>query len=265
MVGRALLARLEADERWLAVPWSRRAALPGREARRVELTDAEARERAWREARPDAVLHLAAISSIGGCLADPEGARALNVEASAWLAARAAEAGVPLVLASTDLVFDGRLGRPYREDDPPTPCSHYGELKAEAEARALAAGACVARLPLMIGPPGGPCRQLDWMRRAIEAGQPLRLFCNERRTPLSTPQVAEALLALLALDERPARVHLGGPRALDRLALAREVLAAAGLDPQLALPAEADPAERATDVRLDSALARELGLLPARA
>ena len=37
--------------------------------------------------------------------------------------------GAPLHL-STDVVFDGRLGRPYREDDLPTPVTQYGRAKA---------------------------------------------------------------------------------------------------------------------------------------
>ena len=46
----------------------------------------------------------------------------------------AAAAGVRLLHLSTDVVFDGRLGRPYREDDLPTPVTQYGRAKARAEA-----------------------------------------------------------------------------------------------------------------------------------
>jgi dTDP-4-dehydrorhamnose reductase len=46
--------------------------------------------------------------------------------------ARAAR-GARLVHISTDVVFDGRLGRPYVEEDAPTPITEYGRTKAAAE------------------------------------------------------------------------------------------------------------------------------------
>src|SRR5207244_651236 len=47
-------------------------------------------------------------------------------------------AGIPLVTFSSDLVFDGKLGRPYVEPDEPAPASAYGRSKAEAETRLTA-------------------------------------------------------------------------------------------------------------------------------
>jgi dTDP-4-dehydrorhamnose reductase len=37
--------------------------------------------------------------------------------------------GAPLLQLSTDYVFDGALGHPYHEDDPPAPQSAYGRSK----------------------------------------------------------------------------------------------------------------------------------------
>jgi dTDP-4-dehydrorhamnose reductase len=44
------------------------------------------------------------------------------------------ELGVPVVLFSTDYVFDGRKRQPYVESDAPNPLSVYGRTKLQAEA-----------------------------------------------------------------------------------------------------------------------------------
>ena len=51
----------------------------------------------------------------------PAAAMAVNADAPARLAEAAARSGAAMVQFSTDYVFDGTLGRPYREDDPPRP------------------------------------------------------------------------------------------------------------------------------------------------
>ena len=57
----------------------------------------------------------------------------MNVDGSRNLARAAAEVGARLVHVSTDLVFDGALGRPYTEDDEPRPIMEYGRQKLAAE------------------------------------------------------------------------------------------------------------------------------------
>jgi dTDP-4-dehydrorhamnose reductase len=48
----------------------------------------------------------------------------------------AAELGAPLVVFSTDYVFDGRQREPYVESDAPNPLSVYGRTKLQAEGAA---------------------------------------------------------------------------------------------------------------------------------
>ena len=82
--------------------------------------------------------------------------RAVNVDGSAAVAAAAGEAR--LVHVSSDVVFDGRLGRPYREDDVVSPITEYGRTKADAEQVVLRAApkALVVRTSLIYGGPGRP-------------------------------------------------------------------------------------------------------------
>jgi dTDP-4-dehydrorhamnose reductase len=62
--------------------------------------------------------------------------------------------GIPFVTFSSDLVFDGKLGRPYLEPDPTSPTCVYGESKAQAEDRVLAIDpqALIVRTSAFFGP-----------------------------------------------------------------------------------------------------------------
>jgi dTDP-4-dehydrorhamnose reductase len=80
----------------------------------------------------DLVLHAAAWTNVDGAEDDPQGAAAVNIGGTQ----HAAELGAPLVLFSTDYVFDGTKGAPYVESDATNPQSVYGRTKLAAEAAA---------------------------------------------------------------------------------------------------------------------------------
>ncbi|HZD86986.1 MAG TPA: dTDP-4-dehydrorhamnose reductase, partial [Gaiellaceae bacterium] len=84
----------------------------------------------------DLVLHAAAWTNVDGAEEDPQGAAAVNVGGTQHVAQLAAQFGAPLVLFSTDYVFDGRKRGPYVESDGPAPLSVYGRTKLQAEAAA---------------------------------------------------------------------------------------------------------------------------------
>jgi len=81
---------------------------------------------------PDLVLHAAAWTDVDGAEDDPQGAAAVNVGG----VANAASLGAPLVVFSTDYVFDGRKTAAYVESDAPSPLSAYGRTKLHGEAAA---------------------------------------------------------------------------------------------------------------------------------
>jgi dTDP-4-dehydrorhamnose reductase len=80
----------------------------------------------------DVVLHAAAWTDVDGAETDPQGAAAVNVGGTQ----HAAELGAPLVVFSTDYVFDGQKREPYVESDAPNPLSVYGRTKLQGEAAA---------------------------------------------------------------------------------------------------------------------------------
>ena len=80
----------------------------------------------------DLVLHAAAWTDVDAAETDPQAAAAVNVGGTQ----HAAELGAPLVVFSTDYVFDGTKREPYVESDAPNPQSAYGRTKFHAEGAA---------------------------------------------------------------------------------------------------------------------------------
>ncbi len=97
----------------------------------------------------DLVLHAAAWTDVDGAEADPQGAADVNIGG----VANAASLGAPLVMYSTDYVFDGTKREPYLESDAPNPVSVYGRTKLHGEAVA-GERAWIVRTSWLFGPTG---------------------------------------------------------------------------------------------------------------
>ena len=78
------------------------------------------------------VLHTAAWTDVDGAEDDPQGAAAVNVGG----VRNAASLEAPLVVWSSDYVFDGAASSPYVESDSPAPLGAYGRTKLLGEAAA---------------------------------------------------------------------------------------------------------------------------------
>jgi len=105
----------------------------GRDIDELDITSREACREAVGEAAPDAVINAAAYTNVDGCESDREGCFAVNARGVENLALACRDRGIRMVHFSTDYVFDGRKGTPYREDDPCGPLNVYGESKREGE------------------------------------------------------------------------------------------------------------------------------------
>lgn len=175
--------------------------------------------------RPDVVVHLAAMSRMSECQADPEQASRVN---SALPELWAERFGGRLLFASTDLVFDGRSG-PYDEDAPPAPLSAYGSSKADGEDRVRDHGGRVVRLPLLFGADDAGRGATASLRQAIAGGERYSLFTNEYRSPLHAADAAQALVEFVIDPDGPNLFHLPGPERVSRWQLAQRFTSAQGL------------------------------------
>jgi dTDP-4-dehydrorhamnose reductase len=211
---------------------------PAASTERVDVRDAEAVDALLRRLRPEAVVHTAYRQ-------DPPDAWSTNVDGAENVARAAARIGARLVHLSSDVVFDGRKGAPYVEEDEPSPVHDYGRSKAEGERRVANAHpeAVLVRTSLIVGG-GKPSKH----ELAARTGGPW--FTNEIRSPVQVTDLAQALLELAGLDVS-GPLHVAGADDVSRAELA-ELVARRAVE-----TAEA-PQTRPLDCRLDSSRAREL-------
>ncbi len=201
----------------------------GVDAPGVDLADPAAVARLFEEHGPfRGVIHTAAYTAVDKAEEEPELATRVNVEATRVLAEAAARAGVPLVVVSTDFVFDGTQNRPYTEDDPPAPLSVYGRTKLESERAAVAAhpsGARIVRTQWLYGPRG---RHFPGtMRELAKERDELRVVDDQHGSPTSTLELAPALWDVLQRGE-PGVYHAACEGEATWFDLAQATLAAVG-------------------------------------
>ena len=206
-----------------------------------------------RRDRPDVVLHTAAWTDVDGCAGDPALALRRNGAAVGDLAEACVRTGADLVYVSTNEVFDGRRtdGRGYGPGDEPRPINPYGASKRAGEVAAreaflrhggvvaTEAGAApagprlaIVRTAWLFGPPGNdfPAKILAAADRARAAGEPLRVVGDEIGAPTYAPDLAEAIVELLAAGVPPGIHHVVNGGTVSRAGWARAILAAARVD-----------------------------------
>lgn len=140
----------------------------------------------------DLVLHAAAWTDVDGAEADPQEAAAVNVGGTQ----HAAELGAPLVLYSSDYVFDGRKREPYVESDAPNPQSAYGRTKLHAEA-AAGEGAWIVRSSWLFG-----WTSHNFVRTMLRLGaerDEVSVVDDQRGCPTYVGHLAEATRELVEL------------------------------------------------------------------
>jgi dTDP-4-dehydrorhamnose reductase len=225
--------------------WSSRegANVLGLSCRHVDLRDVDRVSEAFREFKPDIVIHAAAVSSAAACLEDPTRARQVNSTATRVLAELAQKQHARLVFTSTDLVFDGRQGN-YRETDAATPISVYGHSKAAAERCVVHCENQLAlRISLLFAPSiNGRPVFFDHQLEAVQQGSRCFLFEDEWRTPLSTQLAAEGILRVAETDIKGI-LHLAGPESISRFDMGQRLAKAIGVDPALVIANRRDDSE----------------------
>jgi dTDP-4-dehydrorhamnose reductase len=208
---------------------------PDASTERVEIRDAAAVHALFDRLRPETVIHTAYRQDDAG----------VNIDGSENVARAAAAVGARLVHLSSDVVFDGRKGEPYVEEDPLSPVNEYGASKAEAERRVAAAhpDALIVRTSLIVA-------GAQPSKHELAATGPGPWFTNEVRSPVLVTDLAHALLELAELDVA-GPLHVAGADGISRVGLAELV---AG---RPVLTAEA-PRTRPLDCRLDSSRAQAM-------
>ena len=99
----------------------------------LDLADPAACHAAVRDHQPDWVLNAGAYTAVDKAEREPELAQAVNAGAPAAFAEALADTGGRLLQVSTDFVFNGSQGSPYRPEQSRDPLGVYGSSKAAGE------------------------------------------------------------------------------------------------------------------------------------
>ncbi len=183
-------------------------------------------------AQPDLVIHSGAYTDVDGCEHDPERAYRTNALGTRYVALAAHAAGIPLVVLSTDYVFDGTKGAPYLEWDDPRPLSVYGrsKLAGEREALTLHDRCYVVRTSWVYSP-----RRRNFvttMLRLASERPKLTVVDDELSAPTLAADLADAIRRLV--ERRVYGIyHLSNAGSCSRYELACRTLALAGLDAEV--------------------------------
>jgi len=169
----------------------------------ADIADAVRVDAIIRRIEPWAVINAAGYVRVDAAERDGEACRRANVTGPVNLAAACRRRGLPLVTFSSDLVFDGRAGRAYTEDDVPNPLNVYGASKAAAERRVLELmpEALVIRTSAFFSP-WDDHNFLARLLRTLDAGTAFLAAADSVVSPTYVPDLVHATLDLLIDGER---------------------------------------------------------------
>jgi dTDP-4-dehydrorhamnose reductase len=178
----------------------------------LDLADHAACRQAVRDHRPDWVLNAGAYTAVDRAESEADRAMAINAGAPQAFAEALRDTGGRLLQVSTDFVFNGAQGSPYRPDQALDPLGVYGATKAAGETAALALpGARVLRTSWVYGPVGKnfclTMLRLHAMKAA--AGDPLGVVADQVGCPTATHTLAAACWRAIGIG-----TDADGPRIL---------------------------------------------------
>jgi UDP-glucose 4-epimerase len=181
---------------------------PGFTLHELDLASAGALTAHIARARPDAIIHLAALVSVQESMSDPALNFALNVQATQHVAEAARLHGVRrIVFASSAAIYGNATDLPIRESSAKNPISPYGAAKLASEAILLGHGAAFGltvrcqRYFNVFGPRQDPASPysgvISIFERRFREGKPITIFGDGQQTRdfISVHDVARANLS----------------------------------------------------------------------
>ncbi len=202
-----------------------------------DLLDPASVEAALDRTRPWAVINATGWVRVDDAEEEEAACHAINAEAAVRLAERCAAREIPIVAMSSDLVFDGTLGRPYHEDDTPAPLNAYGRSKLAMEQGMLAHGyrPLVIRAAAFFSP-HDPYNFAHAVAQALALGEHFHAADDQIVSPAYVPALVDAILDL-AIDGETGTRHLAPATARSWYEFAREIAVAAHQNAELVRPA----------------------------
>ena len=229
---------------------------------KLDLTSQSDIKNILNEIQPDAVIHLAAMTSVDLCEIEQNLAMTINAKATETLANESAKLSAFFVYVSTDYVFDGKTGMK-QENDSPNPLGFYGQSKLAGEfaLNNLAFGWCIVRTSTPFGIHPTKKSFPLWVKENLESKKEISVLTDQFTSPTYVPNISKMLIEV-ATRQITGIIHLAGASRISRYALAQMVADGLNLDKSLLKPATLSEmnwkAQRPLDSSLDVSMATEI-------
>ncbi len=184
-------------------------------------------------AKPEAIIHCAALADLNAAQKAPDKAYQINCEAAGELAAAASRWGIPFVHVSTDAVFDGTTGE-YSEEDPVNPLSVYAQTKLAGEELVIRMhpDAIIARVVFFGWSISGGRSLSEFFYTNLRKGKQIQGFTDAHFSPLYVEDLAETLLEMLDVGLM-GLYHVVSPESMSKYDFGVRIAQRFGYDPQL--------------------------------
>lgn len=230
----------------------------------IDITDPDSVKEVVGGDSPDLVINSAAFTNVDGCETDREAAWAVNADGPANIARTCAAIDASLIHVSTDYVFDGTKGEPYREDDPVAPLGEYGrsKLAGEEAVRATLDRHLIVRTAWLFGTAGN--NFVKTMLRLGRERDQLKVVNDQTGSPTYSGHLARAIRALAETHlDQPGIYHMTNGGECTWYDFAAEIFNLAGVEVDLQPTTTAEfksPAPRPVYSVLANSRAPEIGL-----
>lgn len=206
-------------------------------------------------ARPDWVIHCAALADIDACETDPILAERLNADLPGRFA-KACKDRAKLIYISTDAVFDGTKEE-YFETDAPNPLSVYARTKLMGEHMVMEndPDAIVARINLFGWSLFGTRSLAEWFFYNLQAGKLVKGFTDVFICTQLVNDLAGVLFQMLS-QGLSGLYHVVGADSVSKYDLALEIARRSGIPGSMVTPVKVQEfglrAARSNQLRLNT-------------
>lgn len=162
----------------------------------LDITDAQAVEKAVAAFDPTIIVNAAAYTAVDAAESDESTAFSVNASGAEALARAAATRDIPIIHISTDYVFDGTKNGAYVETDTTAPTGAYGRSKLAGEEKVQAAcdKAIILRTAWVYSPFGK--NFLKTMLMLAKSRDELGVVADQIGNPTYAPDIADGILAI---------------------------------------------------------------------
>ena len=212
--------------------------------------------------KPDAIIHLAAITNVDQCEKENDLAMKINAKATGIISKQAAKQKSFLVYVSTDYVFDGEKGMK-KESDQTNPVDFYGKSKLEGEKQIMnsASSWCIARTSTPYGFHQKKKSFPLWVVENLQNNNEIEVLVDQSTSPTYVPNLSKMLIEI-ATRQIVGILHVAGATRISRYEMAELVTEKINLDKKLLKPKNIETmnwiAKRPKDSSLDVSLASSI-------